>query len=101
MKIVGCDLHTRYQQVAILDGETGELVERRLEHESGEARAFYAALSGSVRVGIEATGTRAGSSGCWPNWGTSCGSEMRRRSERRWCANKRRMRATRRTCWTC
>lgn len=56
MKIVGCDLHTRYQQVAILDGETGELVERRLEHESGEARAFYAALSGSVRVGIEATG---------------------------------------------
>ena len=35
MKIVGCDLHTRYQQVAMLDQETGELVERRLEHESG------------------------------------------------------------------
>jgi len=33
MKIVGCDLHTRYQQVAMLDQETGELVERRLEHE--------------------------------------------------------------------
>jgi hypothetical protein len=44
MKIVGCDLHTRYQQVAMLDDETGELVERRLEHESGEARAFYAGL---------------------------------------------------------
>ena len=56
MKIVGCDLHTRYQQVAMLDQETGELIERRLEHESGEARAFYAALSGPVRVGIEATG---------------------------------------------
>jgi transposase len=56
MKIVGCDLHTRYQQVAMLDEETGELVERRLEHESGEARAFYAALVGPVRVGIEATG---------------------------------------------
>ena len=56
MKIVGCDLHTRYQQVAMLDDETGELVERRLEHESGEARAFYAALAGAVRVGIEATG---------------------------------------------
>ena len=56
MKIVGCDLHTRYQQVAMLDQETGELMERRLEHESGEARAFYAALSGPVRVGIEATG---------------------------------------------
>ena len=56
MKIVGCDLHTRYQQIAMLDTETGELVERRLEHESGEARAFYASLQGPVRVGIEATG---------------------------------------------
>jgi transposase len=56
MKIVGCDLHTRYQQIAMLDTETGELVERRLEHESGEARAFYASLEGAVRVGIEATG---------------------------------------------
>src|ERR1035438_6135654 len=55
MKIVGCDLHTRYQQVAMLDRETGECVELRLEHESGEARAFYAGLSGPVRVGIEAT----------------------------------------------
>jgi hypothetical protein len=37
MKIVGCDLQTRYQQVAMLDEETGELIERRLEHENGEA----------------------------------------------------------------
>jgi transposase len=56
MKIVGCDLHTRYQQIAMLDQETGEVMERRLEHESGEARAFYASLAGPVRVGIEATG---------------------------------------------
>ncbi len=57
MMIIGCDLHTRYQQIAMLDTETGELVERRLEHENGEARAFYAALVGRrVRVGIEATG---------------------------------------------
>ncbi len=49
-------MHTRYQQIAMLDVETGELVERRLEHESGEARAFYAGLAGPVRVGIEATG---------------------------------------------
>jgi hypothetical protein len=58
MKIVGCDLNTRYQQIAMLDVETGELVERRLEHESGEARAFYASLSAPVRVGIEATEMR-------------------------------------------
>jgi transposase len=56
MKIVGCDLHTRYQQIAMLDDETGELVERRLEHASGEAKQFYSELQGPVRVGIEATG---------------------------------------------
>jgi hypothetical protein len=48
MKIVGCDLHTRYQQIAMLDQESGELIERRLEHENGEARAFYAALPAPV-----------------------------------------------------
>ena len=25
MKIVGCDLHTRYQQIAMLDTETGRV----------------------------------------------------------------------------
>ena len=38
--IIGCDLHTRYQQIAMLDTDTGELTERGLEHESGEARLF-------------------------------------------------------------
>ena len=56
MKIVGCDLHTRYQQIAMLDDETGELIERRLEHANGEAKQFYTKLAGPVRVGIEATG---------------------------------------------
>src|ERR1700676_5498138 len=56
MMIIGCDFHTRYQQIAMDNDETGELVERRLDHESGEAHAFYRALQGPVRVGIEATG---------------------------------------------
>ncbi len=56
MKIEGCDLHRRYQQVAMLDDETGELLERRLEHESGEAQVFYATLSGAVRVGDRSHG---------------------------------------------
>jgi transposase len=56
MKIIGCDFHTRYQQIAMLDDTTGELTERRLEHESGQAEAFYRGLTGAVRVGIEATG---------------------------------------------
>jgi hypothetical protein len=38
MLIIGCDFHTRYQQIAMAREETGEsLVERRLDHESGEA----------------------------------------------------------------
>lgn len=56
MKIIGCDFHTRQQQVAMLDTETGELVERQLEHGNGEARRFYEGLPKPVRVGIEATG---------------------------------------------
>ena len=56
MKIIGCDFHTRYQQIAMMDDATGELLERRLEHENGEAQAFYRGLPKPVRVGIEATG---------------------------------------------
>ena len=57
MLIIGCDFHTRYQQIAMAEESTGELlVERRLDHESGEAEAFYRSLPKPVRVGIEATG---------------------------------------------
>jgi len=60
MIIIGCDFHTRYQQIAMAREETSELLlERRLDHESGEAAAFYRSLQSSqepVRVGIEATG---------------------------------------------
>ena len=56
MRIIGCDFHARYQQIAMLDEETGELVERRLEHENGEAHNLYRDLSRPVRVGVEATG---------------------------------------------
>jgi transposase len=57
MKIIGCDFHPSYQQVAWVDTETGELWEGRLEHEKGEARRFYEALRGQrVRVGMEAVG---------------------------------------------
>ena len=55
MIIIGCDFHTRFQQIAMLDPTTGELVERRLEYENGEAEKFYRTLPGPARVGIEAT----------------------------------------------
>jgi transposase len=57
MLIIGCDFHTRYQQIAMANDATGELLlERRLDHESGEAHTFYRDLAQPVRVGIEATG---------------------------------------------
>jgi transposase len=56
MMIIGCDFHPRYQQIAMMDTATRELVERRLEHENGEAREFYASLPKGARVGMEATG---------------------------------------------
>ncbi len=56
MVIIGCDLHTRMEQIAMLDTETGELTERRLEHESGEARAYYEGLKERALVGVETTG---------------------------------------------
>jgi hypothetical protein len=56
MLILGCDFHTRYQQIAMMDTGTGDVVEQRLEHENGEAHAFYRSLPKPVRVGIEATG---------------------------------------------
>ena len=31
MKIIGCDFHPSYQQIALVDTETGELQELRLE----------------------------------------------------------------------
>ena len=56
MVIIGCDFHPRFQQIACVDTETGECVERRLQH-TAEAERFYRCLAGRrVRVGVEATG---------------------------------------------
>lgn len=56
MKIIGCDFHPSYQQIAMLEEATGELMERRLGHADGEAQRFYQSLAGPVRVGMEAEG---------------------------------------------
>ena len=57
MRIIGCDLHARQQTIAMLDTDTGELVEKTLEHEGEGMRKFYSALPSPVLVGIEATGS--------------------------------------------
>jgi transposase len=56
MVIIGCDLHSRYQVIAMLGTETGEITTRRLEHEGGEAERFYRGLEKPALIGIEATG---------------------------------------------
>ena len=94
MLIIGCDFHTRYQHIAMLDTLTGELTERRLDHESGEAHAFYRGLPGPVRVGIEATGRFIGSSVCSRSSVTSCGSGTPRRFAPAKGASRRPMSAT-------
>ncbi len=57
MKIVGCDLHAKQQSIAMVETDTGELIERTLSHEGNAVREFYAALEGPVVVGMEATGS--------------------------------------------
>jgi hypothetical protein len=57
MRIIGCDLHAIQQTIAILDCESGDVVERTLKHDGDTIREFYAALPAPVVVGIEATGS--------------------------------------------
>jgi len=56
MKIVGCDFHPQWQQVAVVDTETGEFEEHKLINANGEAERFYRKLASPARIGIEACG---------------------------------------------
>lgn len=56
MLIIGCDFHSRFQQIVRLDDATGEVEKRRLEHGNGEAQTFHASLVEPALVGIESTG---------------------------------------------
>lgn len=56
MTIVGCDLHTRKLQVAVLHTDTGEVVEQELLNEGDAVEQFYRTLPRPVTVGIESTG---------------------------------------------
>ena len=56
MKIVGCDFHPQWQQIAVFDRETGEITEHKLMNGDGEAERFYAGLPVPSLVGVEACG---------------------------------------------
>jgi len=60
------------------EDSTGELlVERRLDHESGEAQVFYRSLPKPVRVASKPPARFTGSSACSQNSVTISGSETR------------------------
>jgi len=52
---IGCDVHPRYQVVAWIDEERGEIRKRGREHGGEEVRKFYAPFPRGTVVGIEAT----------------------------------------------
>ncbi len=54
MKIIGCDFHPSFQQIAMVDTESGEHTEKRLV--PTEAAEFYGQLQGPVLVGMESCG---------------------------------------------
>jgi transposase len=58
MMIIGCDYHPEFQQIALVDTDTGEVHEERLAHPE-EAEKFYRALAAQgvrAHVGMEASG---------------------------------------------
>src|ERR1700738_3233041 len=57
MRLIGCDLHARQQSIAMLDRDTGAVVEKTLKHEGEAVREFYTSIPPPVVVGIEATGS--------------------------------------------
>ena len=56
MIIIGCDFHPSWQQVAVLDTETGEVSEHKLINGDGEAERFYRGLPAPSLIGMEACG---------------------------------------------
>jgi transposase len=56
MRLVGVDLHTRDESIAMVDTTSGELQELRITHEGDSVERFYAALPAPATVAIESTG---------------------------------------------
>ena len=58
MLIIGCDYHPGFQQIALMDTETGDFGERRLTHRE-EAEQFYGTegAEGACGNGSQRTGT--------------------------------------------
>ncbi len=44
MRLIGCDLHASQQSIAMLDRDTGVVVEKTLKHEGEAVREFYTSI---------------------------------------------------------
>ena len=60
MRLIGVDLHTRQQSLAMLNTETGELIEKTLEHDGDEVRKFYSTLLAKFWRGPKLSGRCTG-----------------------------------------
>jgi transposase len=56
MKIIGCDFHPSFQQIAVFETTTGEIRELKLLHADGQATRFYQGLEEPALIGMEAVG---------------------------------------------
>jgi hypothetical protein len=91
--VIGVDYHPSMQQIAFVSTETGEYVERQLNHSTGEQETFYRDMKqreSACEWGWRPPGMHAGSNGSWRNWISSSGSEIQRRSRPRESASRRR-----------
>src|SRR4029450_1841277 len=56
MTLVGCDLHSRKQQLAVLDTTTGEVLEQELVHDGDAVERFSRTLRPPVPIGPQTPG---------------------------------------------
>ena len=101
MRIIGCDFHTRYQQIAMLDRTRANWWSGGWSTRAERRESFIAELRVPVRVGIEATGHMHWFEALLAELGHELWMEMRPRFGRRWCASRRRTRGMRSICWSC
>ena len=93
MIIIGCDYHPAFEQIALVDTETGDCAERRLEHRE-TVEKFYRDLAAQEKRfvwGWKQAGMRAGLNDYPQNCSLSCGSGTQPRSTRGGYASRRRI----------
>ncbi len=67
MKIIGVDLHTQQQALAMLEDRTGELVQKEPLHEGNQVREFYFVLPRRPWWASKPPGQCTGSCDFWKN----------------------------------